>query len=377
MKTIVISAVNLRKGGTLAILKDCLKGLSEIANEDDVRVVALVHQKDLVKYKEIEYIEIPWAARSWAHRLWCEYVTMNTISKHIGDIDIWLSLHDTTPRVQARHHAVYCHNSYPFYSWKCRHIWQNYRIVCFAIFSRWFYRINLYRNQFVIVQSQWFRKAFNQMTGFDVKRTIVFPPVMNNDENSFNIQNTTSKVHKSKFTFLYPAFPDVHKNMECLCRATEILEREMRPESFEVLITTDSNLNQYSRWLHKKWGHVRAINFCGFVCKERLDQIYANTDCLVFPSQVETWGLPITEFAVTGRPMILADRPYAHETAAGSCCTAFFDPDDPVMLAQLMRNIIEGRKEFFQPIAKLEIESPLVNNWEQLISKLSTSSNVI
>ena len=152
MRTIVVSAVNLRKGGTLAILQDCLKALSAIAAEGGVRIVALVHRRSLCDYPGIEYIEIPWSVRSWLHRLWCEYVTMHRISRQQGDIDLWLSLHDTTPRVRAKCQAVYCHNSYPFFRWHWRHLWQNYRIVCFALFTRWFYRINLHRNAFVVVQ---------------------------------------------------------------------------------------------------------------------------------------------------------------------------------------------------------------------------------
>ena len=76
MKTIVISAVNLRKGGTLTILRNCLEYLSALVQESDAyRVVALVHKKELADYPGIEYIELPWTVKSWLLRLWCEYVT--------------------------------------------------------------------------------------------------------------------------------------------------------------------------------------------------------------------------------------------------------------------------------------------------------------
>ena len=176
-KLLVVSAVNLRKGGTLTILRNCLQELSELAQRDELRVVALVHDRQLCDYPNIEYIELPWSVRSWAHRLWCEYVTMHGISRRLGDIDLWLSLHDTTPRVKARRQAVYCHNSYPFFRWHWHHLWQNYRIVCFALFTKLIYRINLHRNDFVIVQSQWFREAFQQMFQWDDKMIVVFPPI--------------------------------------------------------------------------------------------------------------------------------------------------------------------------------------------------------
>ena len=56
-KTIVVSAVNLRKGGTLTILRDCLQHLSSMTK--DYRVVALVHKRELCDFQGIEYIEMP------------------------------------------------------------------------------------------------------------------------------------------------------------------------------------------------------------------------------------------------------------------------------------------------------------------------------
>ena len=357
--------MNLRKGGTLTILQDCLRELSVLALRDECRVVALVHRRSLADYSGIEYIEIPWSTRSWLHRLWCEYVTMHGISRRLGEINFWLSLHDTTPRVRARHQAVYCHNSYPFFRWRWRHLWQNPRIVGFALFTRWIYRINLHRNDLIIVQSQWFRDAFCQMFELDKSKIVVFPPAKN--DNKKTTLNSKLSTLNTKYTFLYPAYPDVHKNIECLCEAAEALEREMGVGHFEVLLTTTPLANRYSRWLHDKWGHVSSIRFCGFLSKEHLNKLYANTDCLVFPSHVETWGLPITEFSYTGRPMLLADLPYTHETAAGCHQVAFFDPDKPLQLKQLMRDVLEGRGEQFKEIPPTSISSPLAHSWEQIV----------
>ena len=83
-KTVVVSAVNIRKGGTLTILRDCLEYLSALAEAGEWKVVALVHDRSLCEYPSIEYIEIPWTIKSWFRRLWCEYVTMNRISKDLA-----------------------------------------------------------------------------------------------------------------------------------------------------------------------------------------------------------------------------------------------------------------------------------------------------
>ena len=111
MKHLVISAVNIRKGGTLTVLRDCLRYLS---GRSELRVTALVHKRDLCDFPGIDYIEIPWSIDGWGKRLKCEYVTMKGISEKLQPVDLWLSLHDTTPNVVAKRQAVYCQTSFPF-----------------------------------------------------------------------------------------------------------------------------------------------------------------------------------------------------------------------------------------------------------------------
>ena len=373
MKTIVISAVNLRKGGTLTILNDCLRAFSQWNSQDDHRVVAVVHERRLADYQHIEYVEIPWSVRSWLHRLWCEYVTMHRVSRQIGDVDLWLSLHDTTPRVRAKHQAVYCHNSYPFFHWHWRHLLLNYRIVCFAVFTKWIYRINIHRNQFIIVQQEWFRKEMNRMFGIDKEKIIVARPEGKKEQKCEEVKRLRENHEDSSRTiFLYPAFPDVHKNMECLCEAARLLEHEVGTGRFEVVLTTKKDFNKYSQWISKRWGDVKSLRFCGFLDKKELEKEYAKAHCLVFPSKVETWGLPISEFAVTGKPMLLADLPYAHETSAGSQRVAFFHPENAEDLKDKMLLLLSGDDHHFHPVPEQKYEEPNTADWQQTIAILTT-----
>lgn len=372
MKTIVISAVNLRKGGTLTILRECLRAFSEWNSRDEHRVVAVVHKKELAYYDHIEYVEMPWSVRSWIHRLWCEYVSMHKLSRQIGNVNLWLSLHDTTPRVQAERQAVYCHNSYPFFSWHWRHLLLNYRIVSFALFTKFIYRINIHRNRYLIVQQEWFRREMSRMFGIDRKNIIVAKPESMATTNIFKHQTSNVKCETSSFIFLYPAFPDVHKNMECLCEAARLLEQEVGTQRFEVVLTTARDFNKYSKYISRHWGDIRSLRFCGFLDRPSLAAEYAKAACLVFPSKVETWGLPISEFSPSGRPMLLADLPYAHETSAGSRCVSFFNPEDATELKCKMRQLLEGDLHAFHAIPPQHYDDPYTDNWQQTIEKLIT-----
>ena len=115
------------------MLRDCLQYLS---GRKDLHVTALVHRKELCDYPGIEYIELPWSIEGWIKRLQCEYITMHRISKQLPETDLWLSLHDTTPRVMAKQQAVYCQTSFPFMKTTLRDFRMDPKIPIFALFTR-------------------------------------------------------------------------------------------------------------------------------------------------------------------------------------------------------------------------------------------------
>ena len=368
MKTIVVSAVNIRKGGTLTILRDCLSYLSALSLEGEYRVVALVHKKEAALYPGIEYIELPWTVKSWLLRLWCEYVTMHRISKELSPVFLWLSLHDTTPRVKAQRQCLYCQTSFPFYRWKLSDLYFDYKIVLFSMFTCFAYRINAKRNTYLIVQQAWLKKGLSRVCRVSEQRFLISPP--ENRQVLREMQPRSAQPIKSSHcrTFLFASTADIHKNFELLCRAAKALEQKIGKGHFEVCLTIAGTENRYARWLYRQWGQVDSIKFIGFLKKEELEEYYKGSDCLVFPSKVETWGLPISEFSRYGKPMLLADLPYAHETANGSFLTAFFSPYDVPDLAHKMERLIEGDTSFLSRITTTEI--PSLHSWKELFNLL-------
>lgn len=367
MKTIVISAVNLNKGGTLTILRECLAFLSALATNGSYRIVAIVHKRELADYPNIEYIETQWPKKRWVNRLWYEYISLNKISREIGDISLWLSLHDTSPRVEARRQAVYCHNPFPFYKWNWRECVRAPKIVLFALFSKWIYRYRIHQNTYVIVQQQWLKNEFKRLFGLSREKIILALP---NRLQSLLDPAALPDRDPQHYKFIYAASPDSHKNFECICRAVKLLKQQYDRSDFKVYITFRGDENAYAQWIKKMWGTLKELVFIGFQSREALFAYYKQSDCLLFPSKVETWGLPITEFASFDKPMLLADLPYAHETAAGSSKTAFFDPDDPAQLARRMYQLITGDESFLANIPQPLLECPISNDWGKLFEIL-------
>jgi Glycosyltransferase len=367
MKTIVISAVNIRKGGTLTILRQCLEYLSILAQQGEYKIVAIVHKKELADYSNIEYIEMPNIIKGWSRRLWCEYVTMYKISKKLQPIHLWLSLHDTTPRVIAERRAVYCQTSFPFLKQKFSDWKYDYKIGLFSLFTKYAYKINIKKNNYLIVQADWLRQGFSKMFKINPNKFIVAPPekkaidILTPDNNKNNL-----------YTFLYPATPDCHKNFEFLCEAAKILEAEIGSERFRIVLTISGVENNYSKMIKNICNKKKTIIFAGYLDKSALYEYYTKADCLVFPSRIETWGLPITEFAVTEKPMLLADLPYSHETSSGAKKVSFFNINNPIELKNKMKSLILGDLTFLKENPEKFLKGPIAYTWKDLFNLISS-----
>ncbi|MCA5004125.1 glycosyltransferase [Sphingobacterium bovistauri] len=364
-KTIVISAVNLIEAGTLAILRDCLAYLSDLAANDDYKIVAIVHKKDLANFPHIEYIETQWPKKRWINRLWYEYVSMKRISKQIAPVYLWFSLHDTSPSVFAERRAVYCHNSYSFYKWNLHDLIFAPKIALFAIFTKFIYKTNINKNTYLVVQQEWFRKAMSKIYAIKKDKIIVAIP------RKISFDNLLPKNQFELFTFVFAGSPNSHKNFEVICRAAEILEKESSL-NFRACITVSGEENKYAKWLLKKWGHLKSLDFIGFQSKDNLQNYYERSHCLIFPSKVESWGLPISEYANYNKPMLLADLPYAHETAAGAQLVSYFNPESANELALKMKKLIDGDRSFLVAQSLISYEEPSAESWKELFNILLT-----
>ena len=364
-KTIVISAVNLVEAGTLAILRDCLNYLSDFAENNPYRIIAIVYKKDLADFPNIEYIETQWPKKRWINRLWYEYFSMNKISKQLAPVYLWFSLHDTSPTVFAERRAVYCHNSYSFYKWKLHDLIFAPKIALFAIFTKLIYKTNISKNKYLVVQQEWFRRAMSGMFSFDASRIVVAKPSKN------EAKVLESKNQFDQYTFIFAGSPNSHKNFEIICKAAEKLEKK-GIDNFKACITVSGQENKYATWLFNNWGHLKSIEFIGFQAKEDLITYYERSHCLIFPSKVESWGLPISEYANYNKPMLLSDLPYAHETAAGANNVSYFNPDNAQDLAEQMEKLIKGNTEHLKLQPQIFYYEPFAENWAELFKILLT-----
>ena len=132
-----------------------------------------------------------------------------------------------------------------------------------------------------------------------------------------------------------------------------------------MFLTFNGIENKYACYLLKKYGNIPVISFIGIKPRREIYALYTKVNSVIFPSMLETWGLPVTEAKKFNLPILLADLPYAHETVGDYDKVKFFNPSDFRELAEQMKAIINGNLAFDGSIAKA-VESPFARNWEEL-----------
>jgi glycosyltransferase involved in cell wall biosynthesis len=358
---LVISAVNLTEGGPLTVLLDFMSAACRVLPRE-WRIIALVHERQLLASDRVEIIEIPYAKTSWLRRMRFEYFECRRLADRLRP-DLWVALHDISPNVGNVRQVVYCHNPAPFYSLRLRDAFLSPTLLAFRVLYGLFYRINLNKNAAVIVQQSWLRDRFRRWTKPNVHIVVAHPVSME------GAATAKSRPSLGWARFFYPTLPRPFKNIELLCRAVAVLEAKPGWKSV-VVVTISATENRYSRWLARKFGNLKSIEFVGRQSRLQMKQQYMTADCLLFPSRLETWGLPISEAKQMALPMFVADLPYAHETVGEYEQAEFVDVDDPVGLADKMLAFQDGKFTFNYTHGSTPAP-PFAADWGNLVLELT------
>lgn len=362
-RTMVISGVNMAEGGILSVQRLLVRAAEEILGEN-WRIVALVHKKELFDCTRAEVYEFPEIKSSWFKRIIFEYVTSRKLSRDWKP-DVWFAAHDITPNVVAKRQYVYCHNPTCFSKAELRDLYFDKKIFLFKLFYQLLYRLNIHKNRAVFVQQGWIRKYFIHNLG--TEKVLVARP--SEAVNRITKNKVTGSLKQTISRWVYPTFPRHFKNIEILGDALGILEREGGWEG-EISITIAGDENRYSCWIKKRYGHLHSLKLIGRKTAEEMDALYGSAEGLIFPSKLETWGLPISESQKYDLPLLIPDLEYAHETVGNYGKAVFFNPDDSRGLAQILRALSLGKKMMKKARFEDDPSSVVIYGWEALINEV-------
>ena len=335
MKTFVISALTAGKTRNIKLLTNVINTILD--NFPDFKVIVLVRSKGIVKKNErVTEIEFPKFDKFLIYRIFLYYLGLRNLSKRLN-ADIWLSCDSLTPWVIAKSQYSYFHNPAPFFETSIKVIKYSFKFYLYSKIYSFFIRFLAKKNKAVIVQSEWMRKIFNKK--YNINSVIV----ANLENSSFSNKKEQRNI-KIK-NFFYPSFPYVYKNFELLGECVKILEQDPSWD-VKIIFTMNVNENKYSKNFYKKYKKYNSLSFMGYQSQEGIQKLYETADALIFPSLIETWGLPLSEAKKFNLPIIVSDLNYAHSTIGNYHSVCFFDPYNIKNLASKLINCNQGMNIF-------------------------------
>ena len=136
---------------------------------------------------------------------------------------------------------------------------------------------------------------------------------------------------------IHVGVPTLYKNVEGLLRGVAVLRQRFRKPF--CLLRVGPFLNAAQRRLASELGITPLIREVGTHQDDTLPLLYHLSDCLVFPSLYEGFGLPPLEAMACGVPVITSDRGSLPEVVGEAALQV--NPEDPDALADAMQRVLE------------------------------------
>lgn len=136
-----------------------------------------------------------------------------------------------------------------------------------------------------------------------------------------------------------------HKNAEALVRAFRDL-RAVHPDARLVFAGSwpDAAYERRIRALVAASGLGAAVEFAGFVARERLDRLYAESRVFCLMSRCESFGIPALEAQRFGTPVVSSTAGAIPEICGAG--GRYLDPDDVAGVAAALRTLLEDDAEW-------------------------------
>lgn len=333
---ILVYDIAASETGALSVLKDFHDEVLKTDKEN--RWIFAVSSPELPGAENVEIKRYPWVKKSWLHRLWFDYFTSRKLIRDanpglIFSLQNLIVPHSKTPQI------IYLHQSLPFvlYRFKFnedRLLWIYQNVIGRKIFK------SVKKAEKVIVQTQWMKQACVEKTGIPAEKIAVIPPAVD-----LSAISEYEDAPENRKVFFFPAGPFSYKNHMLILKACKRL-KERGITGYRAILTLTGAENSYTENL-KTYAGSEGLNvsFTGALKREETFSLYSKS-VLVFPSYIETFGLPLLEAHTAGAIVLASDMPFSREILSGYANSYFFDINDDEKLSEYMEACISGEIKY-------------------------------
>ena len=307
--------VPAESGGALSVLHEFY---NEFKLDQENEYIFVLSLPELKETSTIKVLRFPWIKKSWGHRIYFDHlIAPKLIKKH--KVDKVLSLQNITIRNTKVYQSVFVHNALPFTEYEIsikenKKLWVYQNIIGKNIMK------SIKRADHVIVQTNWMKKKCIDQLKVSREKIEVKPPKIN-----IEVKKRFKKTKESMSTFFYPAGGSIYKNHKLIIDACLALKEE-GINDYKVIFTLKGDENGHIAYLYNiVEKNELPISFNGNLTREKVFDFYTKAT-LIFPSYIETVGLPLLEAKMHGTPIIASDCAFSKEILDGYEKVEFFDP---------------------------------------------------
>lgn len=165
------------------------------------------------------------------------------------------------------------------------------------------------------------------------KIKVLSPDIKITIKKSYEQENKVNKL------FFYPASAISYKNHTIIIEAAKQLKKK-GITNYRVVLTLEGDENKaVEKMAQEVQEQNLPIEFIGKITPDEVYEYYSKS-ILIFPSYVETFGLPMLEAKLHGSPILASDCPFSHEILDGYDQAKFFNPFNVEALESAMETIL-------------------------------------
>lgn len=362
---VLVLATALRISGGLTILNQFIKNIP-VDRGINFYIIVDASFKPIVK-SNVHYILKD--TSNWLRRICFDsYYVNRWISCSSIKFNLVVSLQNTAVNLKKINlpQIVYYHQFLPLIDVKWRFWSKKERGYFFyqKIYPLFITRFVDERTVFV-VQSSFVRNALVKKFKILTDDVYVVRPTIDKidflDVVDYNLEN--GFVH-----FLYPATPLIYKNhIEIINALVYLRSNNINISNIKIHFTFEyqENLDLYNSIIENNLQDN--IVFEGVLPYDKMLSFYKSADGLLFPSYIESFGLPLIEAASIGLPIIAADIEYAKEVLEDYEGVRFVEVKNTIEWANAIMQVCNERKKYFPYIPLYRNSWPLF--WDLIEKK--------
>lgn len=335
-KTIVVNDIAATSAGAYTIL---VQFLEEITNSTETEVfdwIIFVSCEELMKYSKNNIKIININSKSWLKRiLWDVFGFSFWLKRNNINVYSICSLQNTgIPFVKTKQY-VYIHQSL-ILGKNINLKWFELKMSLFRYIYYYCVKLTINKNSTIIVQTKWMKEELCKQFKLNEKNIVIIKPKIDFD---INVKINESK--KYSFQLFYPAVPLAsYKNHELLIRTLFELKK-INPELFSkirVLFTTKQSFNKLTKYyssLSKRLNVSDKIVWLDYLNNRQMEENYFKCDIFMFPSKLESFGLPLIEAAFRKKKILTLDTNFSRELLNNYSGVSYLKDDPKIWAKQI------------------------------------------